>query len=138
MTLNRSGAAVFAIVGAAALAWAFVALARGPSGDWLLHVSYDPTRELYRSMNAAFAADYLAKTGKTIVVRQSHSGSASQARAVSEGLPADVLSLAIVPDMDAVAAGGLVAEDWRGRLPHRATPFHSTIVFVVRKGNPQR
>jgi sulfate/thiosulfate-binding protein len=122
-----------ALVGLAA---ALVALVQPIGGEWLLHVSYDPTRELYRSMNKAFVADVQRRTGKTIVVRQSHSGSAAQARAVMEGLPADVLSLAIVPDMDAVASTGLVDRNWRDRLPHRATPFHSTIVFVVRAGNP--
>jgi len=126
---------VIAIVGA--ILWCFVVLARPPAGDWLLHVSYDPTRELYRAMNKAFIADYFDRTGKKIAIRQSHSGSAGQARAVNEGLPADVVSLAIPPDLDSVAGSGFVASDWRDQQPHRATPFYSTIVFVVRAGNPK-
>jgi sulfate/thiosulfate-binding protein len=133
--LKRVGLLVSIVMGVVLLGWAFVALAQPAGGDWLLHVSYDPTRELYRAMNKAFSEVYFERHGKRIVVRQSHSGSASQARAVNEGLPADVVSLAIQPDLDAVAATGLVGKDWRERLPHQATPFHSTIVFVVRKGN---
>jgi sulfate/thiosulfate transport system substrate-binding protein len=129
---------LFVIAAIGAILWGFVVLARPPAGEWLLHVSYDPTRELYRAMNKAFVADYFERTGKCVAIRQSHSGSAGQARAVNEGLPADVVSLAIPPDLDSVARSGLVAPDWRDRLPHRSTPFYSTIVFVVRTGNPKR
>jgi sulfate transport system substrate-binding protein len=132
----RSFAVIVSIVAVfVAIGWGFVA--HPADGDWILHVSYDPTRELYRAINKAFIADRFDRVGKRVVVRQSHSGSAGQARAVNEGLPADVLSLAIPPDLDSVAKGGLVDLDWRTRLPHHATPFYSTIVFVVRVGNPK-
>ncbi len=103
----------------------------------LLNVSYDPTRELYKQINAAFAADYKAKTGDTVTVNQSHGGSGGQARAVIDGLGADIVTLAISADIDAIAknAGALPA-NWQTRLPHNSSPYSSTIVFVVRKGNP--
>jgi sulfate transport system substrate-binding protein len=103
----------------------------------LLNVSYDPTRELYRAINKAFAADWQAKTGQTITVNQSHGGSGAQARAVLDGLQADVVTLALAADIDALAKRGLVAADWQARLPDNATPFTSTIVFLVRAGNPK-
>jgi len=104
----------------------------------LLNVSYDPTRELYQEFNAAFARHYQAKTGKSVAVQQSHGGSSKQARAVIDGLEADVLTLALAYDIDAVAEAGLVAKDWQKRLPSNSAPFTSTIVFLVRKGNPKR
>jgi len=104
----------------------------------LLNVSYDPTRELYRKINRAFSDEYRETTGLAVRIRQSHGGSGSQARAVIDGLPADVLTLAMWADIDAVRKKGLVADDWEGRLPDRSLPYTSTIVFVVRKGNPFR
>jgi len=103
----------------------------------LLNVSYDPTRELYADFNKAFAAAYQKETGKTVEIKQSHGGSGSQARAVIDGLQADVVTLALAYDIDAVAAKGLTATDWQKRLPLNASPYASTIVFLVRKGNPK-
>jgi sulfate transport system substrate-binding protein len=103
----------------------------------LLNVSYDPTRELYQDENAAFAAYWKAKTGKAVTVEQSHGGSGKQARAVIDGLEADVVTLALAYDIDAIAASGLIAKDWQQRLPNSSAPYTSTIVFLVRKGNPK-
>jgi sulfate transport system substrate-binding protein len=103
----------------------------------LLNVSYDPTRELYDDVNAAFAKQWKAKTGDDVVVKQSHGGSGKQARAVIDGLEADVVTLALAYDVDAVARAGLVAPGWQARLPQNASPYTSTIVFLVRKGNPK-
>jgi sulfate/thiosulfate transport system substrate-binding protein len=103
----------------------------------LLNVSYDPTRELYADFNKAFAAAYQKETGKTVEIKQSHGGSGSQARAVIDGLQADVVTLALAYDIDAVAAKGLTSPDWQKRLPLNASPYASTIVFLVRKGNPK-
>jgi sulfate/thiosulfate-binding protein len=103
----------------------------------LLNVSYDPTRELYADFNRAFAAAYQKETGKTVEIKQSHGGSGSQARAVIDGLQADVVTLALAYDIDAVAAKGLTSADWQKRLPLNASPYASTIVFLVRKGNPK-
>ncbi|WP_242354712.1 MULTISPECIES: sulfate ABC transporter substrate-binding protein [unclassified Anaeromyxobacter] len=103
----------------------------------LLNVSYDPTRELYDAVNRAFAARWKAKTGQDLSVRQSHGGSGKQARAVIDGLEADVVTLALAYDVDAIAARGLLPADWQKRLPERASPYTSTIVFLVRKGNPK-
>jgi sulfate transport system substrate-binding protein len=103
----------------------------------LLNVSYDPTRELYQEMNAVFAAQWLAKTGRTVEIQQSHGGSGKQARAVIDGLEADVLTLALGYDIDAVAKSGLLAADWRTKLPDNSAPFTSTVVFLVRTGNPK-
>ncbi|HEY0853144.1 MAG TPA: sulfate ABC transporter substrate-binding protein [Bradyrhizobium sp.] len=103
----------------------------------LLNVSYDPTRELYAEFNKAFAAAYQKETGKTVEIKQSHGGSGSQARAVIDGLQADVVTLALAYDIDAVASKGLIAGDWQKRLPLNASPYTSTIVFLVRKGNPK-
>jgi sulfate/thiosulfate transport system substrate-binding protein len=104
----------------------------------LLNVSYDPTRELYEDYNKAFAAYWKAKTGDTVIVNQSHGGSGKQARSVIEGLEADVVTLALAYDIDALATqGGLIPDDWQRRLPNNSTPYTSTIVFLVRKGNPK-
>jgi sulfate transport system substrate-binding protein len=103
----------------------------------LLNVSYDPTRELYVDVNAAFAKSWQAKSGKAVTVQQSHGGSSKQARAVIDGLDADVLTLALAYDIDAVAETGLLPRDWQKRLPHNSAPYTSTIVFLVRKGNPK-
>ena len=104
----------------------------------LLNVSYDPTRELFQEYNSAFAKEWKAKTGDDVVVSQSHGGSGKQARAVVDGLEADVVSLALAYDVDAVAKAGLTASDWEGRLANKASPYTSTIVFLVRKGNPKQ
>ncbi len=103
----------------------------------LLNVSYDPTRELYEAVNAAFGRQWKARTGQELVVKQSHGGSGKQARAVVDGLEADVVTLALAYDVDAVAKAGLVPADWQKRLPQNASPYTSTIVFLVRKGNPK-
>ncbi|MBK9614951.1 MAG: sulfate ABC transporter substrate-binding protein [Uliginosibacterium sp.] len=104
----------------------------------LLNVSYDPTRELYDDFNKAFAADWKARTGEVISVKQSHGGSGKQARSVIDGLEADVATLALAYDIDEISAiGKLIPADWQKRLPHNASPYTSTIVFLVRKGNPK-
>jgi sulfate transport system substrate-binding protein len=104
----------------------------------LLNVSYDPTRELYREFNAAFVKHWKEKTGNSISVRQSHGGSGAQARAVIDGLDADVVTLALESDIDAIVRNsGKIAKNWRQRLPHNSAPYTSTIVFLVRKGNPK-
>src|SRR6201995_664067 len=119
---------------AAALLWAGSAYAADVT---LLNVSYDPTRELYAEFNKAFAAAWQKDTGKSIEVKQSHGGSGSQARAVIDGLQADVVTLALAYDIDAIAGKGLIQSDWQKRLPQNASPYTSTIVFLVRKGNPK-
>ena len=104
----------------------------------LLNVSYDPTRELYDAVNAAFARYWQAKTGQLVTIRQSHGGSAAQARSVIEGLEADVVTLALAGDIDQIAErSGLLPADWQSRLPERSTPYTSTVVFLVRRGNPK-
>src|SRR5712675_1074842 len=118
----------------AALLWASSAYAADVT---LLNVSYDPTRELYADINTAFAAKHKADTGKTVEIKQSHGGSGRQARSVIDGLQADVVTLALAYDIDEIADRGLVAKDWQKRLPQNASPYTSTIVFLVRKGNPK-
>jgi sulfate transport system substrate-binding protein len=103
----------------------------------LLNVSYDPTRELYAHLSKAFAQNFGAETGKTIEVKTSNGGSGAQARAVIDGLAADVVTLALAYDVDAIADRGLIAPDWQRRLPQNSSPYTSTIVFLVRKGNPK-
>lgn len=104
----------------------------------LLNVSYDPTRELYQDFNAAFSKHYKAKTGKDVSVKQSHGGSCKQARSVIDGLEADVVTLALAYDIDEIAEkSGLIPKDWQKRLPNNSSPYTSTIVFLVRKGNPK-
>ena len=105
----------------------------------LLNVSYDPTRELYDQYNKAFAAYWKTHTGDAVTVRQSHGGSGKQARSVIDGLEADVVTLALAGDIDAIARNGkLLPDNWQARLPQHSTPYTSTIVFLVRKGNPKR
>ncbi|HEX6901919.1 MAG TPA: sulfate ABC transporter substrate-binding protein [Thermoanaerobaculia bacterium] len=104
----------------------------------LLNVSYDPTRELYQDFNAAFARHWKAKTGNDLTVQQSHGGSGKQARSVVDGLEADVVTLALAYDIDAIAKAGLIAPNWQKRLPNNSAPYTSTIVFLVRKGNPKK
>ena len=101
----------------------------------LLNVSYDPTRELYKAINIAFAADW-SKHGDKLTINQSHGGSGAQARAVNDGLDADVVTLALAYDIDSIANKGLIAKNWQTRLPQNAAPYTSTIVFLVHKGNP--
>jgi sulfate transport system substrate-binding protein len=108
-----------------------------PEPRELLNVSYDPTRELWRDVNQSFIAQYEKETGEKLIIRQSHGGSASQARAVIDGQDADVVTLALWPDTDAIRRKGLIAEGWEKRLPNNSLPYFSTIVFVVRKGNPK-
>lgn len=104
----------------------------------ILNVSYDPTRELYKEFNAAFAAKWKADTGETVTIQTSHGGSGKQARAVIDGLNADVVTLALESDIDAIAKNsGKIPADWRKRLPNNSAPYTSTIVFLVRKGNPK-
>ena len=103
----------------------------------LLNVSYDPTRELYRGINRAFTAEWKVRTGQDIRINQSHAGSGAQARSVIEGLQADIVTLALAADIDVLAKRGLLATGWQKRLPGNSCPYTSTIVFVVRKGNPQ-
>jgi sulfate/thiosulfate-binding protein len=104
----------------------------------LLNVSYDPTRELYKDFNDAFARHWKEKTGQTLSVRQSHGGSGKQARSVIDGLEADVVTLALAYDIDALhERGKLIPKDWQKRLPSNSSPYTSTIVFLVRKGNPK-
>ena len=104
----------------------------------LLNVSYDPTRELYQDYNAAFAKYWKAKTGDNVTVKQSHGGSGKQARSVIDGLQADVVTLALAYDVDSIAQRGLIEPNWQKRLANNAAPYTSTIVFLVRKGNPKR
>jgi sulfate/thiosulfate transport system substrate-binding protein len=103
----------------------------------LLNVSYDPTRELYQEVNAAFAKDWQGKTGQAVTIQQSHGGSGAQARAVIDGLDADVVTLALGYDIDAIQHSGLIDPEWQTRLPNNSAPYTSTIVFLVRKGNPK-
>src|SRR5271155_5169209 len=102
----------------------------------LLNVSYDPTRELYQDYNAAFAKYWKAKTGQNVTIQQSHGGSGAQSRSVIDGLQADVVTLALAYDIDAIADHGLIGPDWQGRRPWNSSPYTSTIVFLVKRGNP--
>jgi sulfate/thiosulfate transport system substrate-binding protein len=121
----------------------FTAIALAGGQVWgrtieLLNASYDPTREMYREFNEAFAKHWKAKTGDTVVIRQSHGGSGSQARAVIDGLEADVVTLALAHDIDAIAEHAkLLPANWQTRLPHNSAPYTSTLIFLVRKGNPK-
>jgi len=128
---------LLAALGAAALltATAVTALAADVT---LLNVSYDPTRELYTDYNKAFAKYWQAKTGDKVTVKQSHGGSGKQARSVIDGLDADVVTLALAYDIDAIAGKGLIKPGWQKELAHNSAPYTSTIVFLVRKGNPRQ
>ena len=123
---------VLAVV--AGLVWAGSAVAADVN---LLNVSYDPTRELYVEFNKSFAEAYKKDTGKSVEIKQSHGGSGAQARSVIDGLQADVVTLALAYDIDAIANKGLLDKEWQKRLPQNASPYTSTIVFLVRKGNPK-
>jgi sulfate/thiosulfate transport system substrate-binding protein len=120
-----------------ALALALVTPAAFAADVSLLNVSYDPTRELYQDFNKAFATQWKAKSGDNVTVKQSHGGSGKQARSVIDGLDADIVTLALAYDIDEIAQRGLLAKDWQKRLPHNSSPYTSTIVFLVRKGNPK-
>ncbi|TAJ74864.1 MAG: sulfate ABC transporter substrate-binding protein [Phenylobacterium sp.] len=136
LSRRRLIAAGAAVAGAAALPALANAQARKPLT--LLNVSYDPTRELYKDINAAFAAFWKARTGQTLTVNQSHGGSGKQARAVIDGLEADVVTLALAHDIDEIAARAkLLPANWQTRLRNNSAPYTSTIVFLVRKGNPK-
>ncbi len=130
-TVVAAALAAFASVGLASLAHA-----AGDSIE-LLNVSYDPTRELLKAIGTAFSAHYAAENSTQVTVKQSHGGSGAQARAVVDGLEADVVTLALWPDTDAIRKAGLIAEGWEQRFPNNATPWTSTLVFAVRKGNPK-
>ncbi len=129
------------LVGVAALALLAALALPADTADadvTLLNVSYDPTRELYQQINAAFAARWKAKSGENVVIKQSHGGSGKQARSILDGLEADVATLALAYDIDALhEKAGLIPKDWQSRLPDKSAPYTSTIVFVVRKGNPR-
>src|SRR5688500_11168180 len=127
-TSMKAGLAV-ALIGALA--------GSAPAQTTLLNASYDPTRELYVEFNAAFAKYWKTKSGQSVTFRQSHGGSGSQARAVIDGLDADVVTLALAYDIDAIAQGGLIDKAWQKRLPQNSSPYTSTIVFLVREGNPK-
>jgi len=125
---------ILAVTGAAL---AIPSVVRAQQSQTILNVSYDPTRELYADVNGAFAKAWQAKTGQGVTIKQSHGGAAKQARSVIDGLEADVVTLALAYDIDAIAEKGLIAKDWQKRLPDNSTPYTSTIVFLVRKGNPK-
>ena len=124
---------------AAGAAFIFAAFAASAvlADTTLLNVSYDPTRELYKAVNEAFIKDWKAKGGETVAIEQSHGGSGKQARAVIDGLQADVVTLALQADIDQIAKAGLINADWQKRLDNNSSPYTSTIVFLVRKGNPK-
>lgn len=129
---------ILTILIAATAALAFAPPATSQQTVEILNVSYDPTRELYKEFNAAFAKYWKEKTGQTVTINQSHGGAGKQARAVIDGLPADVVTLALAYDIDAIAEKtGYFPRDWQSRLPNNSAPYTSTIVFLVRKGNPK-
>lgn len=124
--------------GGVLVAFGVLAVGTAWAGQSLLNVSYDPTRELFRQVNAAFAQDWKAKTGQNISINQSHGGSGKQARSVMDGLDADVVTLALSYDIDAIVKrSAMIDPNWQSRLPYNSAPYTSTIVFVVRKGNPK-
>lgn len=131
---NRSLALALAAIGTLTLALVTPVRAAEQS---LLNVSYDVTREFYRDFNEAFAKEWKSKTGQAVTINQSHGGSSKQARSVLDGLEADVVTMNQATDVTILAEGGLVAADWADRFPHQASPYTSTIVFLVRKGNPK-
>ena len=137
MQVSRRGLALGGLGAAASVAAGPVVAA--PKPITLLNVSYDPTRELYKAYNPLFAADWKKRTGQDVTIDQSHGGSGKQALAVIGGLPADVVTLALAADIDAIAEKArLLPPNWQGRLPQNSTPYTSTVVFLVRHGNPKR
>ena len=141
MTPRRSLLSRLGFAAAAFTLWSTTGLLVSPAHAkdvTLLNVSYDPTRELYVDFNKAFAAQWKARTGQNLTVKQSHGGSGKQARSVIDGLDADVVTLALAYDIDELhAKAKLIPADWQKRLPHNSSPYTSTIVFLVRKGNPK-
>ena len=132
-TLSRRTILALSLIGLSA-----PVLAQTPPAVSLLNVSYDPTRELYVEYNAAFAKHWKATTGQTVTIKQSHGGSGKQARSVIDGLEADVVTLGLAGDVDAIVQNGQwISKDWQKRLPHNSAPYTSTIVLVVRDGNPK-
>ena len=127
---------VLAITSSSSIVFSTAAMAQTPA-DTLLNVSYDVSRELYKEINPAFIAQHKAKTGKTLTINQSHGGSSKQIGSVIGGLEADVVTMNQATDVDALAERGLTPSDWRTRFPHSAAPYTSTILFLVRKGNPK-
>ena len=126
------------LLGGAALGLAACGQKDGAAaGSKLLNVSYDPTRELYKEYNSLFDTEWKRRGNPGVTIDQSHGGSGKQSRSVIDGLEADVVTLALAADVDAVAKAGLVATDWQARLPQNSCPYTSTIVFLVRKGNPK-
>src|SRR5574343_97276 len=136
MILNRNSL-LSAVLGAALALTGGLATGAAYADTSLLNVSYDPTRELYKDFNAVFANYWKKPTGETLNIKASHGGSGKQARAVIDGLDADVVTLALAYDVDAIAQKGLIAPNWIKRLPDNSAPYTSTIVFLVRKGNPK-
>ncbi|MFT0860663.1 sulfate ABC transporter substrate-binding protein [Ancylobacter sp. G4_0304] len=136
MSFNFKHAAAAALIAAVALPLVAPLAARAADVS-LLNVSYDPTRELYQQYNKLFAEKFQKDTGKTIEIKASHGGSGKQARSVIDGLEADVVTLALAYDIDAIADKGFLDKDWQKRLPDNSSPYTSTIVFLVRKGNPK-
>jgi sulfate/thiosulfate-binding protein len=122
---------------AVAIALVVIKNVQGDTSTQLTNVSYDPTRELFQDLNRQFVDKYFQQTGKKLTIKQSHGGSTRQANAVIDGAPADVVTLALSSDIDALRKHGLIADDWAKRLPNNSQPYTSTIVFVVRKGNPR-
>jgi sulfate/thiosulfate transport system substrate-binding protein len=136
MTSARNLTHLLFALAALLLCFAITTFAHGQTV--LLNVSYDPTRELYKEINAAFAAEWKAQKGETVTIRMSHGGSGGQARAVIDGLNADVVTLALSGDIDEIARrSGKIPADWQEKLPHNSAPYTSTIVFLVRAGNPK-
>src|SRR5215210_349798 len=133
MSMFRSAVLAFS-----ALAMIAVPVASAAAPVRLLNVSYDPTRELYKDVNARFARRWQASTKQQVDIRQSHGGSGKQARSVIDGLPADVVTLALAYDIDEIANRKLLAANWQQRLPNNSAPYYSTVVFLVRKGNPKK
>src|SRR5947209_3385970 len=131
--MNKRAAVILGII----LAFSTGAFAQGGSKT-ILNVSYDPTRELYQDYNSAFAKYWQGKSGQSVTIQQSHGGSSKQARAVMDGLQADVVTLALAYDIDIIAQRTkLLPKDWQSRLPNNSSPYTSTIIFLVRKGNPK-
>src|ERR1700754_2371094 len=129
--------------GTARAAWCFLAVllvffsTKATAQDTLLNASYDVSRELYREINSSFAADWKARTGRSVEIRQAHAGSSVQARAVIDGLEADVVSFNQVMDLDALVEAHLVSKDWQTKYPYNASPYRSIMAFIVRHGNPK-
>jgi sulfate/thiosulfate-binding protein len=134
-TLWLNTFAVIAVV--IALTVVVVRNIEGDTSNQILNVSYDPTRELFQDLNRQFTLQYAKQTGKKLTIQQSHGGSSRQAQAVIDGLSADVVTLALRSDVEALHKRGLIADGWAQRLPENSEPYTSTIVFVVRKGNPR-